>query len=79
MTTAAAKDLAQALAACTGATWVTVTDGPVTATAVPKVPKPTRVKIGVVCLECGKRWKVGPNASPECPKCGGTDFDVREG
>jgi len=74
MTTTAAQDLAQALAACTGAVRVTVTDGPVMATA---VPKPTRVKIGVVCLECGKRWKVGPNASPECPKCGGTDFDVR--
>jgi Zn finger protein HypA/HybF involved in hydrogenase expression len=34
-------------------------------------------KIPVVCNECGKQWKVHPNADPQCPKCGGVDFDVR--
>jgi len=72
MTTAAAKDLAQALAACTGATRVTVTDGPVTATARPKAK---RVRVAVRCNECGRRWSVSPNADPQC-KCGGVDFDV---
>ena len=38
-----------------------------------------RIRIKVQCLECGKKFACGPNASPECPKCGGTDIDVREG
>jgi Zn finger protein HypA/HybF involved in hydrogenase expression len=38
--------------------------------------KTTTVK--VVCLECQKKFTVSTNASPECPRCGGTDIDVRE-
>ena len=34
--------------------------------------------IKVVCLECGKKFKVGPNADPQCPKYNGVDIDVRE-
>lgn len=37
-----------------------------------------RILIKVICLECSKKFSVGPNASPECPKCGGVDIDVRE-
>lgn len=37
-----------------------------------------RIRVKVVCLECGKKFQCGPTASPECPKCGGTDIDVRE-
>lgn len=33
-------------------------------------------KIKVVCLECGKKWKVAVYADT-CPKCGGADIDVR--
>lgn len=37
------------------------------------------IKIKVVCLECGKKFAVGPNnLIPECPKCGGVDVDVRD-
>jgi predicted RNA-binding Zn-ribbon protein involved in translation (DUF1610 family) len=35
-------------------------------------------KIALLCNECGKTWQVSPNASdPECPKCGGVDWDVK--
>jgi predicted RNA-binding Zn-ribbon protein involved in translation (DUF1610 family) len=37
-----------------------------------------RVRIKVVCLDCGKKFAVSPNASPECPRCGNTDIEVRE-
>jgi Zn finger protein HypA/HybF involved in hydrogenase expression len=37
-----------------------------------------RELIKVVCLECGKKWQVGPFADPQCPRCNGVDFDVRE-
>jgi len=34
-------------------------------------------KIQLKCNECGKRFKVSPNASdPSCPKCHGVDYDV---
>jgi Zn finger protein HypA/HybF involved in hydrogenase expression len=33
--------------------------------------------IKVVCLECDKKFTTTKNALPECPKCGGTDIDVR--
>ena len=34
-------------------------------------------KINLVCLECGKRFKVsGANPDPECPSCGGVDYEV---
>ena len=37
------------------------------------------VHIKVICLECQKKFTVGPNAvTPECPKCGSVDIDVRE-
>lgn len=39
-------------------------------------PKAKRVRVPLVCLECGKKFRVSPNASPECPKCGGTDWEV---
>jgi predicted RNA-binding Zn-ribbon protein involved in translation (DUF1610 family) len=36
-----------------------------------------KVRIPLVCQECGKKWTVSPNAAdPECPKCGGVDFEV---
>jgi len=37
-----------------------------------------RVRIKVECVECGKKYRVSPNASPECPTCGGTDYEVRD-
>jgi Zn finger protein HypA/HybF involved in hydrogenase expression len=40
-------------------------------------PKAPRIRIAVECLECGKKFHCGPNAYPECPKCGGADIDVR--
>jgi Zn finger protein HypA/HybF involved in hydrogenase expression len=33
-------------------------------------------KIRVICLECGKKFQVRVYAN-ECPKCGGSDIDVR--
>lgn len=43
-------------------------------TSVVKKPTP-RVKL--VCLECGKKFSVSANAAdPDCPKCGGVDWDV---
>jgi len=36
------------------------------------------ITIKVICNECQKKFACGPNASPECPRCGGTDIEVRE-
>lgn len=37
----------------------------------------TKPRVSVVCLECGKRWKVSPNASTlQCSKCNSVDIDV---
>lgn len=34
-------------------------------------------KVSLKCNECGKRFKVSPNAAdPSCPKCGGVDWEV---
>jgi len=34
-------------------------------------------KIRLVCNECGRKFSVSPNAAdPQCPKCGGVDWDV---
>jgi hypothetical protein len=34
-------------------------------------------KVTLTCQECGKKWKVSSNANdPDCPKCGGTDYEV---
>lgn len=41
-------------------------------------PPPVRIRIKVECLECAKKFSCGPTASPECPRCGSTDIDVRE-
>lgn len=39
---------------------------------------PKRIKL--VCAECKKTWRVSPNAAdPECPRCGGVDWDVAAG
>jgi len=38
--------------------------------------KPTRIRVPLVCLECGKKWKVSPTADPQCPKCNGVDYEV---
>ena len=36
------------------------------------------VRVKVVCMECGKKFAVGPKAvCPQCPKCGGVDVEVR--
>lgn len=38
--------------------------------------RPVRVKLE--CQECGKKFAVSANAAdPECPKCGGVDWEVR--
>lgn len=35
-------------------------------------------KVTLQCNECGKPFKVSPKASdPQCPKCGGVDWDVK--
>lgn len=36
-------------------------------------------KVLLVCNECGKRWTVSANPKkwPECPKCGGADWEVK--
>lgn len=37
-----------------------------------------KVRVKIVCLECGKVWSVSPNAAdPRCPKCGSVDFEVK--
>ena len=33
-------------------------------------------KIPLQCNECGKKWKVGPKADPQCPKCNSVDYEV---
>lgn len=41
--------------------------------------KHQRIRITLECQECGKKWRVSPNANdPECPKCGGIDYEVRD-
>ena len=36
-------------------------------------------KVALVCQECGETWRVSPSAAdPECPQCGGVDWEVRE-
>ncbi len=38
--------------------------------------KPER--IALVCQECGKTWRVSPQAAdPRCPKCGSVDWEVQ--
>ena len=35
-------------------------------------------KVPVVCVECGKKWKVSPNAvTLQCSKCNSVDIEVR--
>lgn len=36
-------------------------------------------RVPVKCNECGKTWKVKPDASPQCSKCNSVDIDVVEG
>ena len=39
----------------------------------------TATKIRLTCQECDHRWSVRPTAyDPECPKCGGVDWEVIE-
>lgn len=40
--------------------------------------KPPRVRLTIVCNECGHTWRVSPNADPQCPKCNSVDFEVKE-
>lgn len=42
----------------------------------PKKKSPKKIKIHVVCLECEKRF-LTTSMLPSCPKCGGSDIDVR--
>lgn len=35
-----------------------------------------KAKFPVVCLECGKKFTTA-STLPSCPKCGGSDIDVR--
>jgi rRNA maturation endonuclease Nob1 len=36
-------------------------------------------KIAVVCMECGRRFKVSPNAAdPRCAKCGSVDLELAD-
>jgi Zn finger protein HypA/HybF involved in hydrogenase expression len=35
-----------------------------------------RLAIAVICMECGKKF-TARTMLPECPKCGGSDIDVR--
>lgn len=40
--------------------------------------KPKRVTVTLICNECGKKWRVSPNASdPQCPKCNSVDWEVK--
>jgi Zn finger protein HypA/HybF involved in hydrogenase expression len=35
--------------------------------------------VPVVCRECGRRWKVSPDAvALDCARCGGADVEVDE-
>lgn len=38
--------------------------------------KTPKVRIALTCNECGKKWKIGLNADPQCPKCNGVDYEV---
>ncbi len=43
----------------------------------PKAPKAKPERVKLVCQECGKTWRVSPNANdPQCPKCNGVDYEV---
>lgn len=33
-------------------------------------------RVKIVCLECGEKFAT-TNLCPSCPKCGGSDIDVR--
>jgi DNA polymerase II large subunit len=33
------------------------------------------VRISVVCMECGKKFKTA-DVDVSCPKCGGSDIDI---
>jgi hypothetical protein len=36
-------------------------------------------RIKVVCLECGRTWKVSPNAvTLQCTRCNSVDIDVKD-
>jgi rubrerythrin len=36
-----------------------------------------RIRIVLVCQECGKVWRVSPNSDPQCPNCNSVDYEVR--
>ena len=38
--------------------------------------KTGRVRIRVVCLECGRKFSTH-SMLPECPKCGGSDIELQ--
>ena len=38
----------------------------------------TRIRIRIVCNECGHSWRVSPDADPQCAECNSVDFDVVE-
>lgn len=40
--------------------------------------KPERIRIRIVCNECGHAWYVSPDADPQCAECNSVDFDVPE-
>jgi hypothetical protein len=43
-----------------------------------KKKRQVRETITLDCQECGKVYRIGlNNTDPECPKCGGTDYEVR--
>lgn len=37
-----------------------------------------RIRIRVVCNECGHAWRVSPDSDPQCPECNSVDFDVAD-
>ena len=40
--------------------------------------KTPKIRIALVCQECGETWRISPNAhdDPQCPKCGSVEWDV---
>ena len=45
--------------------------------AIPAAAKRASTRVALVCQECGKRFSVSSReADPECPKCGGVDWEV---
>ncbi len=41
--------------------------------------KATAAKVKLICQECGKTWRVSPNAaSPQCANCNSVDIEVAE-